>query len=295
MERLAIKITTGLQAKIRGTALLLVGIFVLIVFFLPILNLILYPFVKNGSASGTHLVLAVLKSELFESTVQTTITVAVLASLSSTLLGLVVAFALYCIRDRRLESLFLATLIAAYSTLTIIRTIAIQITLSPDNVIAVVIAKLLGVQSMSLRLDSSLSGLLIGLLHFLLPASIIYVYVGFRRIPINIIRASRILSVSSTRAALLVFWPALRMRLLYLTFINFLLCLGAFVTPSILGGAAGEMISNVINERMRTSDALDQALLLGGVFSMACFIVVTAFGILCRGALTSDVQYSKPS
>jgi ABC-type spermidine/putrescine transport system permease subunit I len=104
----------------------------------------------------------------------------------------------------------------------------------------------LGLWDEPLALVHNLTGTLIGMVHIMLPFLILPLYGSMRAIDRDYLKAAANLGASPTRAFWLVFFPLSLPGLLAGSLIVFILCLGFYVTPALLGGGKVIMVANRI-------------------------------------------------
>ena len=97
-----------------------------------------------------------------------------------------------------------------------------------------------------LTLVHNLTGTLIGMVHIMLPFLVLPLLGAMRAIDADYQKAAASLGASPTRAFWSVFFPLSLPGLLAGTLIVFILCLGFYVTPAVLGGGKVIMVSNHI-------------------------------------------------
>jgi putative spermidine/putrescine transport system permease protein len=258
-----------------------IGVLVLAAFAVPALLLVARPFELHGMDGGWTDLRQTLAGQAFSVTVADTLKISGIVGVVTVVAGLSAAWALYQLGSRFWERILLLSVVAAYSTLTAIRAMALLIALSPNHSLAL----LFGLFRAFPQLSSSSTGVIIGLVHFFLPMVILYFYAGLIVVPQNLVRASALSSTGFLTTLWIVYWPLLRVRLLYAGLLTFLLSLGAYITPSVLGGggANAQMISVVIDQRIRSAGALDQGLLYGLLFSIGFALVALAVVLVQRG------------
>ncbi|MBZ8117079.1 ABC transporter permease [Roseovarius sp. LXJ103] len=101
----------------------------------------------------------------------------------------------------------------------------------------------LGLWEEPLRLVHNMSGTLIGMVHIMLPFLILPVYSAMRQIDRDYLKAAANLGASPRRAFWTVFFPLSTPGLFAGALMVFVLCLGFFVTPAVLGGGKVIMVS----------------------------------------------------
>ncbi|HEY6132767.1 MAG TPA: ABC transporter permease [Rubrivivax sp.] len=97
-----------------------------------------------------------------------------------------------------------------------------------------------------LALVHNLTGTLIGMVHIMLPFLVLPVLGAMRAIDADYLKAAANLGASPSRTFWSVFFPLSLPGLLAGTLIVFILCLGFYVTPAVLGGGKVIMVSNHI-------------------------------------------------
>jgi putative spermidine/putrescine transport system permease protein/spermidine/putrescine transport system permease protein len=97
-----------------------------------------------------------------------------------------------------------------------------------------------------LALVHNLTGTLIGMVHIMLPFLVLPVLAAMRAIDGDFLKAASSLGATPARAFRTVFLPLSLPGLAAGTLIVFILCLGFYVTPAVLGGGKVIMVSNHI-------------------------------------------------
>ena len=92
----------------------------------------------------------------------------------------------------------------------------------------------------------NLTGTLIGMVHIMLPFLVLPVLGAMRSIDREYLKAAANLGASPVRAFWSVFFPLSMPGLLAGALIVFIICLGFYVTPAVLGGGKVIMVSNRI-------------------------------------------------
>ena len=101
----------------------------------------------------------------------------------------------------------------------------------------------LGLWEQPLKLAHNLNGTLVGMVHIMLPFMVLPLYASMRAISSDYVKAAANLGASPTRAFWQVFFPLSLPGLLAGIVVVFVLCLGFFVTPAVLGGGKVVMVS----------------------------------------------------
>jgi putative spermidine/putrescine transport system permease protein len=106
--------------------------------------------------------------------------------------------------------------------------------------------------------------------HILLPFMVLPLYSVMRTIPPSYVRAARSLGASSWTAFRRVYLPQTLPGIAAGALLVFILAVGYYITPALVGGADGQLISNLIAFHMQKSlnwslAAALAGLLLGGI------------------------------
>jgi putative spermidine/putrescine transport system permease protein len=114
------------------------------------------------------------------------------------------------------------------------------------------------------------AGTIIAMTHILLPFMILPLYSVMRPIPPTYVRAARSLGASSWTAFRRIYLPQTLPGIGAGALLVFILAVGYYITPALVGGASGQLISNLIAFHMQDSlnwslAAALAAILLGSV------------------------------
>ena len=129
------------------------------------------------------------------------------------------------------------------------------------------------------------TGTLIGMVHIMLPFLILPLYANMRAIDKDILKAAASLGATPTRAFWTVFFPMSLPGLLAGILIVFVLCLGFYVTPAILGGGKVIMAAMKISSNIELYFSWGAASALGVVL-----LVVTGLILFIASKLVSIDQ-----
>lgn len=134
----------------------------------------------------------------------------------------------------------------------------------------------LGLWHHPLPLVNNLTGTLIGMVHIMLPFLVLPVYGSMRAIDKDYVKAAANLGATPTQAFWQVFLPLSLPGLFAGALIVFVLCLGFFVTPAILGGGKVIMVSMQIASNIELFFNWGAASALGVVLLVVTFAILIA-------------------
>ena len=209
-----------------------------------------------------------------------TFEISALATLLCVLFGYPLAYALSQLR-RRTATLCMMGVLMPFWTSILVRTYAWLILLQRHGLINDWGIKL-GLWDQPLAMVYNLSGTLIGLVHIMLPFLVLPLYGSMRAINADYLRAAANLGAAPSRAFWLVFFPLSLPGLLAGALIVFILCLGAYVTPAMLGGGKVIMVANGIATDIQMFFNWGAASALGVVLLLLTAVVLYAASRLTR-------------
>lgn len=166
-------------------------------------------------------------------------------SLLTTALCIVIGYPLAYFMSQlpsKIANLCLITVLLPFWTSLLVRTYAWLVLLQKRGLVndwAISI----GLWDEPVKIVHNLNGTLIGMVHIMLPFLILPVYGAMRAIDADFLKAAANLGASPVRAFWTVFFPLSTPGLFAGALMVFVLCLGFFVTPAVLGGGKVIMVS----------------------------------------------------
>lgn len=140
----------------------------------------------------------------------------------------------------------------------------------------------LGLWDQPITLIYNLNGTLIGLVHIMLPFLVLPLYSSMRAIDADYLKAASNLGASPVQAFWRVFFPLSLPGLLAGSLIVFILCLGSYVTPAMLGGGRVIMVANGIANDIQMFFNWGAASALGAVLLLLTGIILYVASRLTR-------------
>ena len=175
--------------------------------------------------------------------------IALLATVACLVIGYPFAYLMTIVPGRVAGLLLIAVLLPFWSSL-LVRTFAWQVLLRDTGVINRLLLDL-GVIAEPLTLIRTTSGVIMGMSHILLPFMVLPIYAVMRRIDPELGRAAANLGASPWSAFLRIFVPLSLPGVLAGSLLVFVLALGFYITPALLGGLKDQMISQLIVQQIQ--------------------------------------------
>lgn len=241
-------------------ALLALSIFLLF----PLLKMLGYS-LFDPALTGKHYA-RILHEPVWLRVLWITLRTSLTITLLTLLLGYPVAWVLSKLRPR-LASIVIVIIIIPHFTSTLVRTYAWMVLLGSDGMVNQLL-QALGLISTPLKLMYSQTGVLIGMTYILLPYMVLALYSVMRGIDPQLLNVAHSLGASRLRAFWRIFFPLSLPGVAAGGLLVFIISLGFFVTPALMGGAQDTMIAMVIENQLEVyfnwgfASALSSLLLL---------------------------------
>ncbi len=189
------------------------------------------------------------------------------------LLGYPVAYLIAHAPSRR-AGLLLGLVLLPFWTSLLVRTTSWIVLLQTQGVVNdLLVAVGLVADDGRIALIYNMTGTVVAMTHILLPFMVLPVYSIMRAIPPQQMNAAASLGASFPRAFLRVYWPQTLSGVGAGSLLVFILAIGYYITPALVGGQSGQLISNFIAYHMQTSLNWGLAGALGGIL-LACVAVL---------------------
>jgi putative spermidine/putrescine transport system permease protein len=145
-----------------------------------------------------------------------------------------------------------------------------------------------GLINTPLPLLNNTAGVLIGMIHVLLPYMIFPLYAVMKRIDRNLLAAAEGMGASGWQVFRRVYFPLTLPGVLAGVTLVYVLAIGFFITPALLGGGKVSMVAVLIEQQVRTFLNWGFAAALSAVLLTATLLVY----VLLRRILRSNLQWN---
>jgi ABC-type spermidine/putrescine transport system permease subunit I len=226
---------------------LIPGLIIVVLVMGPSVWLALQSFYANGQLSLEHYQ-RMLENPSYASIMLNTLQLSAIVTLIVVLVGYPTTYAITLLPGRS-SAVALACVAIPFWTSLLVRTYAWMVILQRNGVLNGWMLDL-GLIERPLRMANSFLGTSIGMVHIMLPFFIFPLYATMRSIDPNLVRAAYNLGASPTRAFIDVFLPLSKQGVLAGALLTFVLCLGFYVTPQLLGGGNVTTISIKIQQNV---------------------------------------------
>lgn len=214
---------------------------VLVVLVIPVGWLFFVSFVGADGQFSLENYSRMIESAAYGRIFRTTFEVSLLTTAICILIGYPLAYFLSQL-PQKLANLCLITVLLPFWTSLLVRTYAWLVLLQKKGLVNDW-AIGLGLWDEPIKMVHNLSGTLIGMVHIMLPFLVLPLYGSMRALDRDLLKAASNLGAGPVRCFWTVFFPLTAPGLFAGSLIVFVLCLGFFVTPAVLGGGKVIMVS----------------------------------------------------
>jgi len=222
--------------------------FILITTFIPMINLFKLSVVDENGFTLKYLS-QVFTEQIYLQVIFLTLKIAFLVTISCLVLSYPVSYFIIKLKSPTLKKIILQLIMIPFWISLLVRTFSWIVVLQDQGVVNSIL-KSLGIISQPIPLVYNTTGVLIGMTHVLLPYMILNVYSTMEGIDRNLVQVAQVMGAKPTRAFWEIFFPLSVPGILSGSMLVFILALGYFITPSLLGGAHDMTISMLIQNNI---------------------------------------------
>jgi len=267
-----------LRRQFGYVALLLPALVLLVVLFVyPIARLLVTSVYADGQFTLEHY-RRIVEVDLYLRVLRTTFVIALQVTGICLVLGYPLAYFLASLRPRTARLLMILVLIPFWTSI-LVRTYAWMVLLQRQGVVNRWLLEL-GLIDEPLRMMYNRIGVLVGMSHVLLPFMVLPTYAVMRGIDRTLLRAAANLGASPVQAFLRVFLPLSLPGVAAGSLLVFILALGFFITPALMGGRTDMMIAQLIETQIRTELNFSFAAALAAVLLVITLVIFAIYNRL---------------
>ena len=243
-----------------------------VVVFLPILWLGWMSFFNAAGQLTTENYARIWESDLYLETFIITFKISLTVTVLCALLGYPLAYTLTRLPSTAAAIGMICVLIPFWTAI-LVRTYAWLVLLQRKGVINSILLQS-GLIEEPLQLAHNMTGSIIGMVHVMLPFLVLPVYATMKSIDQDLLRASQSMGASPTESFWRVFFPMSLPGLFAGVVMVFVLSLGFFTTPALLGGGRVQMLAQRIESSVTLYANWGAASALGVVLIVIAFACI---------------------
>lgn len=215
-------------------------VFLLLAFGLPLVVIV----IRSLTDPSPENYVGVVQDPVYRTSLFRTLQIAFGVTVLSVILGFPFAYAM-ARSGKRFANILLGALLLSFWTSLLVRTFAWQVLLNNTGVINRTLMDL-GVIDAPLPLIRNLFAVFIGMVHILMPFAILAIYASLRGIQPEVEQAAQSLGASPVKAFWRVTFPLALPGVAAGGVLVFVLSLGFYITPALLGGPKDTLISQSV-------------------------------------------------
>ena len=245
---------------------------VIAIIVIPVGWLFYLSFVGNDGQPTLENYQKMIEYKSYARTFVTTFQVSLLTTLLCILIGYPLAYFL-AIMPARLAGFFMLAVLLPFWTSLLVRTYAWLVLLQKNGILND-FGMAAGLWDEPIKLVHNLTGTLIGMAHIMLPFLVLPLYSSMRKIERDMMHAAANLGASPIQAFWKVYFPLSISGMVAGSLIVFVLCLGFYVTPAVLGGGRVVMVATQITAILENQFNWGAASALGVVLLVATLVIL---------------------
>jgi putative spermidine/putrescine transport system permease protein len=228
----------------------------------------------DGQALQFSRYAAIFSDPVYLAVFRRTLEVAVIVTTLSVLLGYPIAYLLTTLRRRPATVLAICLLIPLFTAF-LIRTYGWMVILGRQGVLNKALIGL-GVIDAPLKILGTSTAVYIGMVHVLMPIAIFTMYASMARLDRSLVTAAQVLGANPVTAFVRVYLPMSLPGIISASVLVFIMALGFFITPALLGSPSDTMIAQLIVTQITTLLDLESGFALSVVLLAAIVVVLLA-------------------
>lgn len=269
----------------------------------PLLIVLVYSFLTPGSYgdvkwqfSPEAWVSVFMERDIFDDTLSVaaahvtifwrSIKLAIVTTIATLALGFPTAYFM-ATRSEKTRDIWLFLITIPFWTNLLIRTFAVLQIIRNEGIINTVLLKL-GIISAPIQILYTDTAILIGMAYVYLPLMVLPVYASMEKLDFRLVEAGYDLYANRFQVLRRIIFPLVKPGVIAGSILVFIPAIGAYVTPSVLGGGKNMMLSNLIELQFGQGRNWP----LGSALSIAVMVIVmVALLVYVRNAGRSEVRH----
>ncbi|MBB4375132.1 putative spermidine/putrescine transport system permease protein [Bradyrhizobium sp. cir1] len=228
--------------------------------------------------SDSQIVASPPENAIFRDVFLRTIGISISVTILTVLLGFPVAYLLATLPTKSSNLLMIMVVLPFWTSL-LVRTTAGVVLLQQHGVVNDVLASL-HIISQPAELIFNRIGTMVAMTHIQLPFTLLPIYSVMKTISPNLVRAARSLGAGPFYAFWQVYFPLTLPGIAAGSLLTFILCLGYYITPALVGGPADQMLSYFVAHYINEELNWGMASALGAILLIATLLLYYVFNKL---------------
>jgi putative spermidine/putrescine transport system permease protein len=248
-----------------------------VLFLYPIVRIIYTSFLVDGALSLDHY-RRIFEVDAYLGVLRTTLTIGLQVTIICLLLGYPLAYFLASIPARWQRVLIILVLVPFWTSF-LVRTYAWMVLLQRRGVVNQWLMDI-GITNEPIQMMYNRMGVLVGMVHVMLPFMVLPLFAVMIGIDRNLIRAAQNLGASPWQAFRRIFLPLSLPGIAAGSILVFILSIGLYITPAIMGGRGDTMNAQLIEAQVRARLNWEFATALGVFLLITTVLIVLIYNKL---------------
>lgn len=248
--------------------------FLALAYLVPLLQMVVMSFTEPSPGAGNYV--ALTQTPLYLRSLWVTLKISLIVMLVCLLLGYPYAYVMH-LGGRRWFGVLTVLVLLPFMSSLLVRSFAWTTILGSQGVINNLLVAL-GVVEEPVQLVKNTLGVVIGMSHVLLPYLVLPTYAAMRRIDDTLMPAALGLGASRIKAFARVFLPLSTPGVVAGCFLVFVLSIGFYITPELLGGPRDQMLGQLIVRQVSPLLQFGLASAIGVVLLVVTLVVLGLAG-----------------
>jgi putative spermidine/putrescine transport system permease protein len=248
-----------------------------VLFVYPIIRIMVTSVIVDGAFSLEHYQ-RIFEVDAYLRVLRTTMTIGLQVTIICLLLGYPLAYFLSTIQTRWQRILIVLVLVPFWTSF-LVRTYAWMVLLQRRGVVNQWLLDL-GITSEPIQMMYNRMGVLVGMVHVMLPFMVLPLFAVMIGIDRNLIRAAQNLGASPWQAFRRIFLPLSLPGIAAGSILVFILSIGFYITPALMGGRRDTMIAQLIESQVRERLNWEFATALGVFLLIVTVLIVLVYNKL---------------
>jgi putative spermidine/putrescine transport system permease protein len=223
-----------------------------------------------------------LSDATIQRVIWTTVWICVVTTVITVVIGYLIAYAMAHVQSRERRLILLCIMLSFWLSV-LVRTFAWVMLLQRNGVVNELFLSL-GVISHPLTMIYNSAGVIIGMVHVMVPLATLPIYANLSAIDQSLMDAARGLGCRPTKSFLYVYLPLSKEGIAAATVLVFVFSLGFYITPAILGGGKVLMIAEYIEFQFH------ETLRWGVAAMMATLLLIAVLLVLALASRVTGLQ-----
>ena len=258
---------------------LIPAVFLATLYLTPVISVMFRSFTEPVAGFGNYAV--IMESAAIRVVLGKTVYICFVTTALTLFLGYITAYAMSQVSPREQQLMFFLVILSFWISV-LIRTFAWIAVLQPRGLLNAFLMWL-GVIDQPLKMVRNDFGVIVGMVHYMLPFAILPLFANMQTIDRSLVPAARALGASARRAFFTVFLPLSMPGLAGAAILVLIFSSGFYITPALLGGGKVVMVAEYISVQM------SETLKWGLATSLATCLMVVVLSLTVAMSRFMDV------